>query len=132
MATDVPPLTRDVTGLAVLLATSGVTHLVRPEVFDGMVPRVLPNRRAIVTVSGVAELVCAAGLLVPGTRRAAGWASAVLLVAVFPANVTMSVTEGRRAERQGDPRSRARFAATLARLPLQLPLIRTALRAAGH
>ena len=65
MATDVPPLTRDVTGLAVLLATSGVTHLVRPEVFDGMVPRVLPNRRAVVTVSGVAELVCAAGLLVP-------------------------------------------------------------------
>jgi uncharacterized membrane protein len=132
MATPVPPLTRDVAGLALLLATSGVTHLVRPQVFDGMVPHVLPNRRAVVTVSGVAELVCAVGLVVPRTRRAAGWASAVLLVAVFPANVQMSLDQGRAAERRGDPASRARFVATLARLPLQLPLIRSALRAAGH
>lgn len=132
MASDVPPLTRDVTGLAVLLASSGVAHLVRPQVFDGMVPHVLPNHRAVVYVSGVAELVCALGLVVPHTRRAAGWASAVLLVAVFPANVQRSIDEARKAERRGDPASRARFAATLARLPLQLPLIRTALRAAGR
>jgi len=124
--------TRDVTGLAVLLATSGVVHLVRPQVFEGMVPHVLPNSRALVYVSGVAELLCAAGLLVPATRRPAGLASAALLLAVFPANVQMSIDKGRRAERKGDPASRASFAASLARLPLQVPLIRTALRAAGR
>ena len=107
-------------------------HLVRPEVFEGIVPRMLPNRRALVYVSGVAELLCAAGLLVPATRRPAGYASAALLVAVFPANVQMSVAHGRRAQRRGDPASRASFAATLARLPLQVPMIRTALRAAGR
>ena len=132
MPTPSPPLTKDVAALAAVLATSGVTHLVRPEVFEGMVPRALPATRELVYASGVVELLCAAGLVTPSTRRAAGWCSAVLLVAVFPANVQMSVTHARRAARRGDPASRAGFAATLARLPLQLPLIRTALRAAGR
>jgi uncharacterized membrane protein len=132
MAAATPALTRDVAGLAALLATSGVVHLVRPQVFEGIVPHALPNRRALVYVSGVAELLCAAGLLVPATRRPAGYASAALLVAVFPANVQMSVDHAERAQRRGDPASRASFVATLARLPLQLPMIRTALRAAGR
>lgn len=132
MAASSEQLTRDVAGLAALLATSGVVHLVRPQVYEGIVPHVLPNRRALVYVSGVAELLCAAGLLVPTTRRPAGLASAALLLAVFPANVQMSVDHGRRADRRGDTASRASFAASLARLPLQIPLIRTALRAAGR
>ncbi len=132
MAPVTTSLTRDVAGLAALLATSGVVHLVRPQVFEGIVPRVLPDHRALVYVSGVAELLCAAGLLLPATRRPAGYASAALLIAVFPANVQMSVDQGRRAERRADAASRASFAATLARLPLQVPMIRTALRAAGR
>lgn len=126
------PLTRDVAVLAALLAVSGVTHLVRPEVYEGMVPHALGRRRELVHASGVAELICAAGLLVPSTRRVAGWASAGLLVAVFPANVQMSVDQGRRASRTGAPAARATFVATLGRLPLQWPLIRSALRAAGR
>jgi len=125
-------LTRDVAGLAAVLATSGVVHLVRPEVYEGIVPRALPHHRAFVYASGVAELLCAAGLLLPATRRPAGYASAALLLAVFPANVQMSLDHGRRAQRRADPGSRAAFAATLARLPLQVPMIRTALRAAGR
>jgi uncharacterized membrane protein len=132
MVADSPHLSRDVAGLAALLAASGVTHLVRPEVYEGIVPHSLGHRRELVYVSGVAELVCAAGLLAPQTRRLAGWASAALLVAVFPANVQMSLDRGKRASRRGDPASRATFAASLARLPLQWPLIRTALRAAGR
>jgi len=130
MAAPPTALSRDVAGLAALLAGSGVVHLVRPQVFEGIVPHVLPHQRALVYVSGVAELACAAGLLLPATRRPAGWAAAVLLVAVFPANVQMSVDHGRRAGRRGDAVSRASFGATLARLPLQVPLVRTALRAA--
>ncbi|MEO7423261.1 MAG: DoxX family protein [Ornithinibacter sp.] len=132
MPTPTPPLTKDIAALAAVLATSGVTHLVRPKAFLGMVPRALPARRELVYASGVVELLCAAGLVTPSTRRAAGWCSAALLVAVWPANVQMSVTQAHRAARRGDPASRAGFAATLARLPLQLPLIRTALRAAGR
>ena len=127
-----PPLTKDIVGLAGLFLTSGTTHLVKPEVFEPLVPNQLPRRRGIIYASGVAELVCAAGLLHPRTRRYAGWASAALLVGILPGNVQMSANYGRRAARRGTRGSQAAFAGTLARLPLQLPLIRTALRAAGR
>ena len=61
------PLTRRIVGLALLFIASGTTHLVRPQVFEPIVPRALPARRELVYVSGVAELVCAAGLLAPDT-----------------------------------------------------------------
>ena len=127
-----PPLTKDVVGLAGMFLTSGVTHLVKPEVFTPIMPKVLPAHRELVYASGVAELLCAAGMLAPRTRRVAGLASAALLVAVFPANVQMSVNHGKRAARTSDTTHQASFAATLARLPAQWPLIRTALRAAGR
>jgi uncharacterized membrane protein len=61
MGDDVTRLTVDLKGLAALLAISGSLHLVRPRVFETMVPRQLPARRGLVYASGVAELACAAG-----------------------------------------------------------------------
>jgi uncharacterized membrane protein len=132
MPRTVAPLTKDIVGLAALFITSGTTHLVRPGVFEPLVPRSLPRRRELVYASGIAELACAAGLLHPRTRRYAGLASAALLLAILPGNVQMSANYGKRAQRKGTPGARAAFAGTVARLPLQLPLIRTALRAAGR
>lgn len=133
MPSDTPPLTKGIVGLAGLFLTSGTVHLARPEVFESIIPAPLvERRRELVYASGVAELVCAVGLLLPRTRKPAGLASAALLVAVLPANVQMSVSHGRRAARRQDTSSRAAFAGTLARLPLQWPMIRTALRAAGR
>jgi uncharacterized membrane protein len=131
-ADEPPELTRDIVGLAALFLVSGTTHLVRPDLFEPLVPRALPTRRGLVHASGLAELACGVGLLYPRTRRVAGWASAALLLAVFPGNVQMSVSHGKRAARRQDATSRATFAATVARLPVQVPLIRTALRAAGR
>ncbi|USQ75980.1 DoxX family protein [Ornithinimicrobium cryptoxanthini] len=111
-------------------AVSGVIHLVKPETFEPIIPTPLrPWARDLVLVSGVAELACAAGLLHPRTRPAAGLASAALLLAVWPANAQMSVDLGRRAQRRRDPRSWASFALSLGRLPLQVPMIRAAWRA---
>jgi uncharacterized membrane protein len=62
----------------------------------------------------------------PRTRAVAGWASAALLVAVYPANVQMALDAH---QRVGRSRGRARLVVALARLPLQVPLLRTALRA---
>ena len=126
------PLGKDAIALAGLFLTSGAMHFVRPEPFESIVPKRLPSRRALVYVSGAAEIACAVGLLVPRTRRVAGLASAALLVAVFPANVTMTGQAKRRLDR--DPKDTARqgyLAATVARLPLQWPMIRAALRAGG-
>ncbi len=113
---------RDVLALAALFAISGTLHFVKPRHFESIVPHRLRARRALVYASGAAELACSAGLFTSRTRRAAGLASAALLVAVFPANVQMAVDVHR---------SRGRLAKSviLLRLPLQLPMIRTAWRA---
>lgn len=125
-------LSRGALGLVGAFVTSGTLHLLRPGPFEAMVPRLLPSPRALVYVSGMTEIACGVGLLVPSTRRVAGLASAALLVAVFPANVTMAGQAKRGYDREpGDGRRRGYLAATLLRLPLQWPMIRVALRAAG-
>ncbi len=116
-------LPTDVALLAGLFAVSGVVHLVRPDVYRPLVPSFVPAPDRVILGSGVAELACAAGLLVPATRRPAGLASAALLVAVFPGNLQMAADSLK-------TRSTRFRAVALARLPLQLPMIRTALKAA--
>ncbi|MFG2589836.1 hypothetical protein [Streptomyces sp. NPDC048438] len=110
--------------LAGLLAAAGVAHFAVPGPFDAVVPRALPGSpRAWTRASGAVELVLAAGLAVPRTRRLSARASALLFVGVFPANVKMAY----------DWRDRPAPARALAygRLPLQIPLYLWA-RAAGR
>jgi uncharacterized membrane protein len=107
--------------LTALLAVAGASHLVRPELYDGLVPPLLPGTaRAWTLGSGVVELLVASAVAAPRTRRAGGLAAAALFVAVFPGNVWMAVEPG------GVPRWVA-----LARLPLQVPLVLWGLQVAG-
>ena len=108
--------------LAALLATAGVSHFAAPRVYEQIVPPLLGDPRPWVRWSGVAELACAAGLVVPRTRRPAALASAALFVAVYPGNLWQALD----AHRSGA--SPAVRAATLARLPMQVPLVLWALR----
>ncbi|MBA2445092.1 MAG: DoxX family protein [Nocardioidaceae bacterium] len=113
----------NVLALATLFAASGTLHFVVPRHFESIVPHRLPARRTLVYASGAAELACAAGLVVPRTRRTAGLASTAVLVAVFPANVQMAADVCRSS---GGPLAKV---LVLLRLPLQLPMTRTAWRA---
>jgi uncharacterized membrane protein len=126
------PLGKDAIALAGLFLASGTMHFVKPAPFEAIVPKRLPSHRALVYASGAAEIACAVGLFIPRTRRVAGLVSAALLVAVFPANVSMTGQAKRRLDRDPDDTAkRGYLAATVARLPLQWPMIRTALRAGG-
>lgn len=108
-------------GLAWLLAVSGVLHFVKPRPYERMVPHSLPAKRGLVYLSGAAELACAAGLAHPRTRRYAGLVSAGLLLAVYPANFQVAAD----VNRKGSTKLKT---LAFARLPLQLPMIRTAWR----
>ena len=103
--------------LSLLLATAGVLHLVKPGPFASIVPSQLGDPVPWVYASGVAEIACAAGLAAARTRRVAGLATAALFVAVFPANVQMAVTAVR------TDASTLTQVISLARLPLQVPLV---------
>jgi uncharacterized membrane protein len=109
--------------LATLLAVAGTTHFLAPKPYDSIVPHALPGSpRTWTYLSGAAEIVVAAALAHPRTRRAGGAAAAALFLAVLPANVQMAL----------DWRDRPAAARALAygRVPLQAPLIWSGIKVA--
>jgi uncharacterized membrane protein len=110
------------TALAAIFGLSGVLHLVRSDLYEALIPRALPAPGTIIALSGIAELDCAAGLV--SGRRWAGPASAILLLAVWPGNISFALDVA------GDPTAtQPLIALAWLRLPLQLPLIWAALQA---
>jgi uncharacterized membrane protein len=76
-------------GLALMFALTGLAHfgLGRRAGLIAMVPPRLPRPDLLVTATGVLEFAGAAGLLLPATYRLAAACLALLMVAMFPANV---------------------------------------------
>ena len=114
---DAPRVSISIALIALLFATSGVLHLVKPQPFVSIMPPWLPGALALVMISGVCEIAGAAGILVPFTRVAAGWGLIALLFAVFPANVQMLLNA------RSAHVSALWMAGLWARLPLQVLLI---------
>lgn len=88
-------------GLAAMFTVTGVTHFafLRDDLI-AMVPPELPAPGVLVTLTGLLELLGAAGLL---WGRTANWAAAglgLLLVVMFPANVHAALAD---AELNGEP-----------------------------
>lgn len=111
--------------LSGILIGAGALHFLKPEPFDSIVPSWVPGTpRQATLVSGLAELLIGAGLMNPKSRKAAAYSAAALFAAVFPANVEMA--------RQWHAESREPLYLAIAygRLPLQIPLIQSALRIA--
>lgn len=100
--------------LALLFVAAGTWHFVRPAGYLRIMPPGLPAPLLLVYLSGAAEVAGGLGLLLPATRRWAGWGLLALLVAVFPANIYMALIH-----------EQLHLSAWVAwaRLPLQLPLM---------
>jgi uncharacterized membrane protein len=76
-------------GLAAMFMVTGIAHFVQPlrGGLVAIVPPRLPAPGLLVTITGVLELLGTIGLLVPQTRVAAAVCLALLMVAMFPANI---------------------------------------------
>lgn len=107
--------------VAAMLLGVGTLHFLAPKPFDSIIPTELPGSPRLYTYgSGVAELTVGALLVPRRIRRAAALAAAILFIGVFPGNLNM-------VRLWWDKPWPMRIAA-LARLPLQIPMITTALR----
>jgi len=100
-------------GLAIMFVFTAIVHFTRMrQDLIRMVPPRLPNPAFLVTITGIAELVGAIGLLVPLVSQWAAIALALLLIALFPANV--------HAARAGLTLGGRQAAPLVLRLPMQL------------
>lgn len=109
--------------LALSFVAVGISHFVITDVFEAMIPPGFPAPRALVWISGLAEIALGLAVLVPRLRPWAGWALVALLVAVFPANIYMVFDD--------TPAIDAPRWALWARLPMQLVLAAWAVWATG-
>lgn len=96
-----------------IFAGAGVLHLVRPKMWEPMVPPQLPAKKELVYASGVAEIIGGAAYLHKSTRSWAATYLVLLLVAVFPSNIYMAVEPKFQRKIPGGK------AALMGRLPIQ-------------
>lgn len=80
--------------LVVMFLFTGTSHFtgMRHD-FAAMIPPPLPNDLWLIYLTGAFEIAGAVGLMIPRTRRLAGICLALLLVALFPANVYAALNE---------------------------------------
>jgi len=77
--------------LAISFVVAGLNHFRDPTFYLAIMPPALPWHLGLIYVSGVCEVLGGLLVLLPATRRLAGWGLCALLIAVFPANVYAAI-----------------------------------------
>jgi uncharacterized membrane protein len=99
----------------IIFITAGINHFIIPNFYMEIMPPYLPYPLMLIYLSGVAEVICGILLIISKTRKIGAWLTIALLIAIFPANIQMSIDELNNAG--------VLFYASIVRLPLQFLLI---------
>ena len=78
---------------AFIYVVAGLNHFIHPKTYLAIMPPCIPAHGLMVALSGVAEVGLGIGLLFPATRAISSWGLIILLIAVFPANVYMALSD---------------------------------------
>lgn len=78
--------------MSAMLLLTGPSHFFMTDEMVQMLPSWVPERVTIVYVTGVLEILAAAGLLVPATATLTTWCLVAFFVAVLPANIHAALT----------------------------------------
>ncbi|MEP6748507.1 MAG: DoxX family protein [Bacteroidota bacterium] len=101
--------------MGLLYIAAGVWHFMRPQGYIRIVPPWLPSPLMLVYISGACEILLGVLLFPEYTRSIAAWGIIALLIAVFPANIQMTINYFH----YNNPMKWL----TVVRLPLQLVII---------
>jgi uncharacterized membrane protein len=70
----------------------GILHIVKPEELSYMCEGILPYAVLIVYLTGAAEIILAILLLFPRYQKITAWVIIAYLIAVFPANINVALS----------------------------------------
>ncbi|MFI8380487.1 MauE/DoxX family redox-associated membrane protein [Leeuwenhoekiella sp. NPDC079379] len=68
--------------MAAMYGFAGLMHFIKPKAYLRIMPRYLPQPKALVYLSGLAEIVVGIGLCFPETKNIAIW-GIILMLALF-------------------------------------------------
>jgi uncharacterized membrane protein len=94
---------------------AGINHFANPDFYLGIIPSWMPYPVTTNYITGAFEIIFALLLIPPGIRPFAAWMIIALLIAVFPANIQMTMNYWE----ENNPH----LWITIARLPFQILLI---------
>jgi len=77
--------------LSAIFLVSGIFHLIRPKAYMRIMPLYLPYHKALVYLSGIAEIIAGIGVLFLVTRVLSIWGIIMMLVLFFPVHIHMLV-----------------------------------------
>lgn len=77
--------------IALFFTGGGIAHFALMDFFVQAMPDYLGYHKELVIISGIFELLGAAGILLPQTRLLAGYCLIALVIAVYPANIHMAL-----------------------------------------
>ena len=103
--------------MSLLYVIVGVKHFTNTDFFVTIVPPIINCKEEVVLVSGLIEVIFGILLLFSQTRKLAAWGIILLLIAVFPANVYLYLSEIAR-ETLSISKNQALY-----RMPFQIPLM---------
>jgi uncharacterized membrane protein len=75
--------------LIILYAGAGINHFIHPAGYYSIIPSYLPNPYLLNIVAGVAEIIAAVLLVIPGTRKLGVYLIIAMLIAFIPAHIYM-------------------------------------------
>ena len=101
--------------MALLYIAAGTNHFINPKWYLRIMPPWLPAPTLMNFVSGGCEIVFALLLIPESTRPYGAWLLIALLIAVFPANIQMSINYAHF--------NNPKLWVTIVRFPLQIVLI---------
>ena len=81
--------------MAFLYIAAGVYHFVKPKFYLYMMPPYIPAPKLMVSLSGVAEIVCGIMLLFPETRSIGAWGIILMLILFFSVHSYMLTEEAK-------------------------------------
>ena len=80
--------------MAIFYIMVGITHFTNPNWFVQIVPPMFSYPLLLVLISGFFEILLGFFLFFKRTKKMAGWGLICLLIAVFPANIYLAMTNG--------------------------------------
>lgn len=87
----IAPATRARVGLSLFFIFTASGHFIKTEEMAAMLPAFVPNRVAIIIVTGILELLGAIGVWIPRLKRITGLCLMLMLIGFLPANIYSAI-----------------------------------------